>query len=132
MMVLLVILLGLAIGVLVGLMGVGGGILLVPALVFLMHMDQHLAQGTSLFILLPPLGLGALSVYWRRRQVDLTAGILSAVGILLGADVGGRLAVHTASHDLKGFFGLFMMLAAVLMWRKATPGQVNPAGRNDG
>jgi uncharacterized membrane protein YfcA len=132
MMVLVVILLGLAIGVLVGLMGVGGGILLVPALVFLMHMDQHLAQGTSLFILLPPLGLGALSVYWRRRQVDLTAGTLSAVGILLGADLGGRLAVHTASRDLKGIFGLFMMVAAVLLWHKPTPAQVNPAGRNDG
>jgi uncharacterized membrane protein YfcA len=132
MMVLVVILLGLAIGVLVGLMGVGGGILLVPALVFLMHMDQHLAQGTSLFILLPPLGLGALSVYWRRRQVDLTAGILSAVGILLGADLGGRLAVHIALCDLKGIFGLFMMVAAVLLWHKPTPAQVNPAGRNDG
>ena len=132
MMLLLVVLVGLAAGVLVGLMGIGGGILLVPALVYLMHMDQHLAQGTSLLVLLPPVGLGALLVYWRRRQVDLTAGIISAAGILLGAALGGWLAVHTASRDLKGFFGLFLMLSAVLLWRKTAEAPARPSGRHDG
>jgi uncharacterized membrane protein YfcA len=131
-MLLLVVLIGLAAGILVGLMGIGGGILLVPALVYLMHMDQHLAQGTSLLVLLPPVGLGALLVYWRRRQVDLTAGIISAVGILLGAALGGWLAVHTASRDLKGFFGLFLMLSAVLLWRKTAEAHAHPSGGHDG
>lgn len=128
-MFLVVLLLGLAVGVLVGLMGVGGGILLVPALVYLMHMDQHLAQGTSLFVLLPPLGLGALLIYWRQRQVDLFAGTVSAAGILLGAFLGSRLAIHTASRNLEGFFGLFMMFSAVLLWHKP-PGRtpVLPGG----
>jgi hypothetical protein len=125
-------LIGLAAGVLVGLLGIGGGTVLVPALVYLLHVDQHLAQGTSLFVLIPPLGLGALVVYWRRGNVDLAAGILSAVGILLGADLGGRLAVHINSRDLQGFFGLFMMLAAVILWRKATPEMPRPAGRDHG
>jgi len=125
------ILIGLAAGVLVGLLGIGGGTVLVPALVYFLHMDQHLAQGTSLFVLIPPLGLGALVVYWRRRNVDLAAGILSAVGILLGADMGGRLAVHTNSRDLQGFFGLFMMLAAVILWRKAATQAPLPAGRDN-
>src|SRR5215467_15259838 len=65
-----VLLLGLSVGVLVGLLGIGGGVVLVPAMVYLLGMDQHMAQGTSLFILLPPIGLGALREYWRRGQVD--------------------------------------------------------------
>ena len=56
----LVLALGVVAGILVGLLGIGGGIVLVPAMVHVLHMDQHLAQGTSLFILLPPIGLGAL------------------------------------------------------------------------
>src|ERR1700739_3662592 len=59
----IILLLGLAVGVLVGLLGIGGGVVLVPALVYLLGYDQHLAQGTSLFILLPPIGLGALREY---------------------------------------------------------------------
>ena len=90
MTLILVLALGLAVGVLVGLLGIGGGVLLVPAMVYLLHFDQHLAQGTSLFILLPPTGLGALRQYWRAGQVDLRAGICCAIGFLLGGYVGGR------------------------------------------
>src|SRR6516165_12047862 len=88
-MIVMVLLLGLTAGILVGLLGIGGGIVLVPAMVHVLHMDQHLAQGTSLFILLPPIGLGALRQYWRAGNVDLRAGILCAVGMILGAWVGG-------------------------------------------
>src|SRR6266702_3159105 len=80
------------IGVLVGLLGIGGGVVLVPAIVYLLHVDQHLAQGTSLFILLPPTGLGALREYWKQGQVDLKAGILCALGMLLGAYAGSLVA----------------------------------------
>jgi len=81
----IILLLGLGVGVLVGLLGIGGGVVLVPAMVYLLHMDQHLAQGTSLFIMLPPIGLGALREYWKQGQVDLNAGILCALGMLFGA-----------------------------------------------
>jgi uncharacterized protein len=117
-MTLIVLLLGLAVGVLVGLLGIGGGVVLVPALVYLLHMDQHLAQGTSLFILLPPVGLGALREYWKQGQVDLRAGILCAVGMLVGGYLGGMIAVPVASRHLKGLFGCFLILAAFLLWRK--------------
>jgi uncharacterized membrane protein YfcA len=117
-MTLIVLLLGLVVGVLVGLLGIGGGIVLVPAMVYLLHMDQHLAQGTSLFILLPPIGLGALREYWKQGQVDLKAGILCAIGILFGAFAGSFLALPMPSRNLKGFFGCFLMLAAILLWRK--------------
>jgi uncharacterized protein len=117
-MTLIVLLLGLAVGVLVGLLGIGGGVVLVPALVYLLHMDQHLAQGTSLFILLPPVGLGALREYWKQGQVDLRAGILCALGMLVGGYFGGLIAVPLASRNLKGLFGCFLILAAFLLWRK--------------
>ena len=117
-MTLLVLLLGLVVGILVGLLGIGGGVVLVPAMVYLLHYDQHLAQGTSLFILLPPIGLGALLQYWKSDQVDLRAGIYCAVGFLLGGYGGGRIAVPMASRHLQGIFGCFLMLSAVLLWRK--------------
>jgi len=118
-MILIVLLLGLGVGVLVGLLGIGGGVVLVPALVHLLRMDEHLAQGTSLFILLPPIGLGALMEYWKQGQVDLRAGILCAIGMLLGAYGGSLIALPMHSRNLEGLFGCFLMLAAALLWRKA-------------
>lgn len=118
-MTLIVLLLGFGVGVLVGLLGIGGGVVLVPALVFLLGMDQHLAQGTSLFILLPPVGLGALREYWKQGQVDLRAGILCAAGILIGAFGGSLIARPMPSRNLQGLFGCFLMLSAILLWRKA-------------
>lgn len=117
-MTLIILLLGLGVGVLVGLLGIGGGVVLVPAMVYLLGMDQHLAQGTSLFILLPPIGLGALREYWKQGQVDLRAGILCALGMLLGAYGGSLVALPLASRHLKGMFGCFLVLSAVLLWRK--------------
>ncbi len=126
-MIFTILFLGLGVGVLVGLLGIGGGVVLVPAMVYLLHMDQHMAQGTSLFILLPPIGLGALREYWKRGQVDLNAGILCALGMLFGAYAGSLIALPMPSRHLKGGFGCFLMLAAFLLWRK-TPCDTNVAG----
>ena len=119
----LVLLLGVGAGILVGLLGIGGGIVLVPAMVHVLHMDQHLAQGTSLFILLPPIGLGALRQYWKAGNVDLRAGILCAIGMIVGAYLGGKIAVPMPTQLLKGLFGGFLMFSAVLLWIKARPAQ---------
>jgi uncharacterized membrane protein YfcA len=78
--------LGLAVGILVGFIGIGGGVMLVPAMVYLLRINQHTSQGTSLFMQLPPLGLGALLMYWKRGQVDLRAGVICALG-----DSAGRI-----------------------------------------
>jgi uncharacterized membrane protein YfcA len=118
-MTLIILVLGLGVGVLVGLLGIGGGVVLVPALVYLLGMDQHLAQGTSLFILLGPIGLGALREYWKQGQVDLRAGILCALGMLFGAYAGSLVALPLASRHLKVLFGCFLVLSAILLWRKA-------------
>ena len=106
--------------------------MLVPALVYLLHMDQHLAQGTSLFILLPPVGLGALREYWKQGQVDLRAGILCALGMLVGGYFGGLIAVPLASRHLKGLFGCFLILAAFLLWRKPQPENRTMASAGEG
>ena len=115
-----IVLLGLGVGVLVGLMGVGGGIVLVPALVYVAGMTQHLAQGTSLFLQLPPIGIGALMTYWGNRQVDLRAGWACAAGFLAGGYFGSFLAVERirSDSDLGGFFGVFLMVAAALLMRQ--------------
>jgi uncharacterized protein len=118
MHILIILALGLAVGVLVGLLGIGGGVVLVPAMVYLLGYDQHLAQGTSLFILLPPIGLGALREYWKNGNVDLRAGILCAIGFLFGGYIGGRIAVPLPSRGLQGIFGFFLILSAFLLWRK--------------
>ena len=126
-MILVILFLGLGAGVLVGLLGIGGGVVLVPALVYLAHMDQHTAQGTSLFVLLPPIGLGALREYWKEGQVDLRAGILCAVGMLLGGYGGSLIAVPLGSRQLKGFFGCFLMFAALLLWIRSGAAETSSA-----
>src|SRR5438445_13823064 len=114
-----ILLLGLVGGLLVGLLGIGGVLVLIPAMVYFLHMDQHTAQGTSLFVLLPPIGLGALREYWKQGQVDLKAGILCALGMLVGAYAGSLIALPMLSRNLRGLFGCFLVLAGLLLWRKA-------------
>src|SRR5207245_9365219 len=109
-MISIILLLGLVVGVLVGLLGIGGGAVLVPAMVYLLRVDQHLAQGTSLFILLPTTGVGALREYWKQGQVDLKAGILCELGMLLGAYAGSHAAIGLPSRHLWGLFGCFFLL----------------------
>ena len=116
----IVLLIGLCAGILVGLLGIGGGVVLVPALVHLLHMDQHMAQGTSLFVLLPPIGLGALLEYRKKGADDFHAGIYCAVGMLLGGYLGGRIAVPMSSRLLTQLFGGFLMFSALLLWGKAS------------
>jgi uncharacterized membrane protein YfcA len=112
--------LGMAVGVVVGLMGVGGGIVLVPALVMLGGMAQHTAQGTSLLLQLPPIGIGALLIYQRKGNVDLRAGIVCAAGFLAGGYFGSYVAIRQISaQDLRGLFGVFLMVAALLLFRQA-------------
>ena len=120
-MLLAYVVLGLAVGILVGFMGIGGGVILVPAMVYLLHLSQHTAQGTSLFLQLPPLGLGALLMYRKKNQVDLKIGVICALGFFLGGYFGSRIAIHLSSKDLTALFGAFLMVVAALEWHKAGP-----------
>lgn len=108
------------VGILAGFMGVGGGVILIPLLVYALHMQQHMAQGTSLFLQLPPLGLGALLMYRKKGQVDVTVGAICALGILLGGYFGSKIAIGLSSKALRGWFGLFLIVTAVMLWRKSS------------
>ncbi len=106
-------LLGLAAGVLAGLAGVGGGIIIVPALVFLFGFTQHTAQGTSLAVLVPPIGILAAIEYYRKGDVNLKAAVLIAAGLVLGSVFGAKLALGLPQSVLKKIFGVILLLASM-------------------
>jgi hypothetical protein len=109
---------GLAAGILAGMVGIGGGLVIVPALVYFYGMDQHMAQGTSLLVLLPPSGLFAFLTYYKAGHVDVKLGLLIFVGVLLGGYLGGHWAQQLSGLVLRRGFAVFMVLAAVNMWFK--------------
>lgn len=109
-------LIGIAAGILAGLVGVGGGIIIVPALVYFFGMDQHTAQGTSLAVLLPPTGLFAFLRYYHSGHVDLKMATLIVVGLLIGGWVGGGWAQQISGPALRKGFAVFMAVAALKMY----------------
>ena len=111
-------LIGLAAGVLSGLFGVGGGILIVPALLFLTRMSQHTATGTSLGALLLPVGLLGAWQYYRAGQLDVQASLWIALGMLFGAWAGGALAQEISGPVLRRAFAILLAVAAARLWFK--------------
>lgn len=105
--------LGLFAGVLAGLAGIGGGIVIVPLLVFLFGFTQHQAQGTSLAVLIPPVGLLAMMQYWRKGDVNLKAAALIAAGLIIGSIFGARIALDLPQATLKKVFGGILLLASL-------------------
>ena len=85
---------GFVIGVLSGIIGTGGGVMIVPALVYIFHMNQHKAQGTSLGALLAPIGILAFWEYYKVGNADLKAAMLIALGFLIGGYFGGMWGQH--------------------------------------
>ncbi len=86
------ILLGVVAGVLSGLIGIGGGVIIVPALVLLFGFSQHLAQGTTLALLVPPIGILAAWSYYRQGNVNIEAALFIVIGFLVGSLFGAKLA----------------------------------------
>ena len=107
--------LGLAAGALSGLIGIGGGVIIVPALVFLFHFSQHRAEGTTLALLIPPVGLLAVMPYYRNGHVDLRVAALVALGFLFGGLGGGHLANALPEATLQRLFGAVLLLLALKM-----------------
>jgi uncharacterized protein len=108
--VLLLLLIGLGAGVLAGFFGVGGGIVIVPALIYLLGFSQHKATGTSLAVLLPPVGLAAVLEYCRHDYVDFKAAAIIAVASLLGAWIGAVLSNKLSGPVLRLAFGVFTVV----------------------
>lgn len=111
--------LGVAVGVISGLIGVGGGIVLVPALIFAFKMDQHMAQGTSLAMLLPPTGILAFIRYYRAGHADLKLGLFMSLGVFIGGYFGGTWAQSISGPTLRRIFALLLLgTAAKLFFQK--------------
>lgn len=101
---------GLVGGVLSGLFGIGGGLVIVPALILLAGMTAKQAAGTSLAALLLPVGILGAMEYWRAGQVDVRMALLVAIGLLLGAFIGARLAIGLPNELIQRAFGVLLLL----------------------
>ena len=109
---LLLLCIGLLAGIASGFVGIGGGMIIVPALVFGLGLNQHMAQGTSLAMMIPPIGILAVMSYYKAGQIQLEyAGIL-ALTFVLGAWMGSKLALRINPSVVRLIFGLFMLFAA--------------------
>ncbi len=107
--ILYLLLIGLLAGILSGLFGIGGGLIIVPGLVYILGFTMHKATGTSLAVLLPPIGIVAVMTYYRQGNVDLKAAALIAAALVVGAWLGSLLAHRLTGPALRMAFGLFVV-----------------------
>jgi len=114
-MILILLLVGLAAGMLSGLVGVGGGIIIVPALVFFLGFSQKLAQGTSLGILLLPIGILGAMQYYKQGYVDFKVIAIISAAFLFGSYFGSKIALSLSQENIKKVFAVVMMLVAIKM-----------------
>jgi len=108
-------LLGLCAGVLSGLIGIGGATVIIPALIFLFGMSQYTAQGTTLAMMVPPIGILAAWMYYQKGYVDLKVAGLMCIGFFIGGLLGAKLAVGIPENILKKIFGAFLLVVSVKM-----------------
>jgi len=104
---------GVAAGVAGGLFGIGGGIIIVPCLIYFMQFTQHRAQGTSLVALLAPVGAAALYNYWKDGNADIRIGAFIAGGFVVGAIFGSRFALSLDPLTMKRTFAVFLIVVGV-------------------
>ncbi|MBS1668331.1 MAG: sulfite exporter TauE/SafE family protein [Bacteroidetes bacterium] len=110
--ILLVVMVGLAAGILSGLVGVGGGIIIVPALVFILGFSQHQAQGTSLGILLLPAGIFAAINYYKQGFIDLKVVLILFIGFVIGGYFGSKISLSLSDTAVKKIFAVVLVLIA--------------------
>ena len=106
-------LLGLFAGVLSSMVGIGGGIVIVPALVVIFAVSQKMAQGTSLVMLLPPIGLLAVINYYKAGYVDFKVAAILIVSFIAGSYFGSKIALNMEEVMLKRIFGVFLLILAI-------------------
>ena len=109
------VILGLAGGVLAGLLGIGGAVFIVPALIYIFGWEQHMAQGTTLTMLIPPIGLLAVWRYYQAGHVDIKVAGLMCLGFFIGGYFGGSMANQFSADTLRKFFGGALLLVSLKM-----------------
>lgn len=113
--VLIIILVGIAAGMLSGLVGVGGGIIIVPALVYFIGFSQKTAQGTSLGLIMLPVGILGVMQYYKQGHVDYRVIGILAIGFLAGSFFGSRIALNLPQDTVKKIFAVLMIIIAIKM-----------------
>jgi uncharacterized membrane protein YfcA len=111
----ILILIGVASGMLSGFVGVGGGLIIVPALVLFLEFSQKMAQGTSLAILLLPVGILAVMEYYKHGYIDIKIALIISAGFVVGGFFGSRIALVLPQDTIKKIFAVFMLIVAIKM-----------------
>ena len=113
---LILVLIGLITGGLGGLLGIGGGLIMIPSLVYIMGFNQHEAIGTSLAVMLPPIGLFAAYNYYREGHVNLKFALILAAAFMIGSYFSSKIAVHIPENTVRKIFSIFLILVAIRMF----------------
>lgn len=113
--ILILLCIGLMAGILSGMVGIGGGVVIVPALMYFAHVSQQQAQGTSLVVLLLPVGILAVYNYYNKGLVDVRSALIIASTFVIGGFIGSKIAIAIDQNLLKRVFGIFMLLISLKM-----------------
>ena len=122
--VLILIIIGLMAGIFGGMFGVGGAIVMIPAMVYFLGVDQHTAQGTSLAVMLPPIGLFAAYNYYKDGQVNIWYAAIIAITFMIGGYFGSKIALHLPEQLMKRIFAVFLILVALKLIFSKQPGVI--------
>jgi len=114
--IMLLILIGLVAGILGGILGLGGGIIMIPAMVFLLGFSQQQAIGTSLAVMLPPIGVFAAYNYYKAGQVNLKYALIIAAAFMLGSWLSSKFALTIPENILKKLFSILLVAVAIKMF----------------
>jgi uncharacterized protein len=114
-MLLILIVIGLITGAMAGMLGIGGAIIMIPSLVYILGISQQTAQGTSLAVMLPPIGVIAAYNYYKAGHVNIKFAVILAVFFIVGSYFGSKLALTIPQNVLKKIFGLLLLLVAAKM-----------------
>jgi uncharacterized membrane protein YfcA len=109
------IVIGIITGIMAGMLGIGGAIIMIPALVFFMGLNQQAAQGTSLAVMLPPIGIIAAYNYYKAGEVNLKFALILAAAFIVGSYFGSKIALNIPPGVLKKIFGILLLLVAAKM-----------------
>jgi uncharacterized membrane protein YfcA len=112
----LYLILGVTAGTLSGILGIGGGIIIIPALVYIFHFTQHQAQGTTLALMIPPIGLMAAYVYYTKGYINIPVAAIICIGFFVGGFFGGKLACYLSGSVLQKIFAVLLMVISLKMF----------------
>lgn len=109
------IIIGIIAGIVSGLVGIGGGVIIVPALVMILGFSQKTAQGTTLALLIPPIGIFGALVYYRQGYVDIRSALFIIFGFVIGSIIGAKYITQVSNNTVARIFAIFLIIVAIKM-----------------